>query len=178
MFRARTRNFRFFWGVRLESALSRCLLLARSRRRFLGACAGLTLSAGALATSGESRYTPPTSREDFQIQFRHAFDNHDYATTAALFYWRGVPARSRDVIVRMIERDLRNTLIRTAWLPAPPQSEERGGLATTRSNLKVVARFAAQFVDMRRRRYISVHNIGMLNGVFYIALLERVPNAA
>ncbi|MEM7404029.1 MAG: hypothetical protein AAF458_01995 [Pseudomonadota bacterium] len=150
----------------------------RARRRFLGTCAGLTFALTGVAPASDGNYRPPTSREDFQIQFRHAFANHDYATTAALFYWRGVPARSRSVIVSMIERDLRSRLIRTAWLPPPPVAETGRGFSATRSNLTVIARFAAQFVNLRGRRYVSVHNIGVHEGVFYIALLERVPSAA
>ena len=54
-----------------------------------------------------------------------------------------------------------------------PARRERGGV---RSNLDVVARFAAQFEDAEGRRHISLHDIGVLDGVYFIALVE--PNWA
>ena len=46
-----------------------------------------------------------------------------------------------------------------------------------RSNLTVIARFAAEFEVEGGARHLAVHEVGIVAGVFYIGLAEPVPNA-
>jgi hypothetical protein len=94
-----------------------------------------------------------------------------------LFDWRGVTPATRRVILAMIDRDLGDRLVRTmmadpiaagARLP-PPSLGFEPNVATLRLLL-------AEYEAADGSRHVSVHRVGMRDGVWRIAL--PIPTAA
>ena len=118
-----------------------------------------------------------TSPQAFEQHFKQAFTSGERGKALALFYWRGVPEATREGVKLLVARDLAATLLRTGWLPAESSREFWSGDVRMRSNLTVVARFAAQFEVEGGGRHVSMHEVGVVDGIFYIGLAEPVPNA-
>lgn len=127
--------------------------------------------------AAEPKPEPRTTPDAFQRQFERAFASGELAEALALFHWRGVPTTTREGVVVLVQRDLGATLRRSGWLPAEPVREFWSEGVRMRSNLTVIARFAAEFEVEGGARHLSVHEVGIVAGVFYIGLAEPVPNA-
>ena len=166
------------WGRRTWAALVKTPVPHRyAPRLVLGALlsALVVVCAPALAAGPESEAR--TTAEAFQRHFERAFASGKQAEVLALFYWRGVPKATRDGVTLLVRRDLNATLRRSGWLPPEPAREFWSGNVRMRSNLKVIARFAAEFEIEGGERHLSVHEIGIVDGVLYIGLAEPVPLA-
>lgn len=160
------------------SALVMSLVLCRQTTQFMfGILCGVLIFSWApvqaAAPEAGERITP----EAFQRHFERAFTSGQQAKALALFYWRGVPGPTREGVTLLVQRDLNATLRRTGWLPPEPTREFWSGGVRMRSNLKVIARFAAEFEVEGGERHLSVHEIGIVAGVLYIGLAEPVPQA-
>jgi hypothetical protein len=116
--------------------------------------------------------------ESFVEAFNAAFSEHDPAQAVALFYWDGVTTGDKQRIVTLVERDLGFELLRTAWLPPSEGNlfQSSGGLL--RSNLETIARLAVEFRAPDGTKRVSVHDVGVHEGIYYIALAEPVPASA
>lgn len=123
----------------------------------------------------EDALDPRTTPAAFQRQFVRAFSGGVLNDALALFYWSGVPAMTRQGVELLVQRDLAATLIRSGWLPPEPTREFWSGNVRMRSNLMVVARFAAEFETEGGTRHLSMHEVGVVDGVLYIGLAEPVP---
>jgi hypothetical protein len=116
-------------------------------------------------------------RAAFEQAFVSAFRSGNARLAERLFEWRGVDRAARLAIYQMIERDVDSTLVETRWLPPADDSQtlrQRG----LESNVPVLARLAALFVDEQGRHYVSMHDVGAVNGTYFIALVRKLPESA
>ena len=68
-------------------------------------------------TSQSQSEDAPRTREAFERAFTEAFGSGLVELTMPLFYWEGVPNRSRAIIISLIQRDLSRRLQSLTWLP-------------------------------------------------------------
>ena len=110
------------------------------------------------------------SPEAFVEAFEHAFSEQSLASALTLFYWKRVPPEQHDTLVSMIDRDLSMKLVSTKVLKlgaGPTYSEES---SSYEPNVPLVGHLLAEFEDAAGQRKFSMHMIGVLDGMFFIAL--------
>ena len=139
----------------------------------------LALGVARAAAAESVEYIPPRSIEAFTEQFRRSFTSGKVDATTPLLFWRGVDERSRHRVIGLIRRDLDRRLGRVAWIaPRPkPRNFESNGIRM-RTNLKIIGHLIAEFWGGDGGRTVSLHDVGIENGVYYIALAEPVPTLA
>ena len=146
---------------------------------FLVALSPFQAAGTAALSPGSAAYEPPRTREAFEQAFRVAFASGELTETLRLFDWEEMQRSHRNIIYELIAQDLAKTLVNLSWLPVrdPAQGDENGD-RSVQSNLPVLARLAADFVDERGLASRSVHDIGQHQGVFYIVLFEPILRSA
>lgn len=138
---------------------------------FLLLCSLLVLSSPQVQATVTEPVTQPEILEPalrvFVERFRTAFERRDSSLARRLFHWEGVNARDTEMVSRMIQSDLDKRL---AGLRVYAVDREEERVVRRNMNLRVVAELLARFVDDRGRVHYSLHQLGMSEGHFFIAL--------
>tara|TARA_B100000676_G_scaffold307738_1_gene366911 strand:- start:6555 stop:7037 length:483 start_codon:yes stop_codon:yes gene_type:complete len=142
----------------------------RNCRSMLAFVAMFMLLSSSIPLDRKAAAAEADQRTAFEHVFVTAFRSGDLRLADRLFVWDGVSPEARAAITLMIQRDLTNTLLETRWL-TPADDEAATNQRGLQSNAAVVARFAALFLDERGRHYVSIHDIGVVDGTYFIALV-------
>ena len=134
----------------------------------------LSASAG-LATSERTADGEPYSLQVFLARFRVAFSQHDEKLVRDLFSWEGLNPSDREAITGLIEHDLGKRLLGLRVYTADQDQHEN---KVKNLNLVVVAQLVAKFVDGSGRIHHSLHQLGLKDGTFFIALARSIRPGA
>ena len=110
------------------------------------------------------------SPEAFVEAFEQAFSEQSLASALTLFYWKRVPPEQQGTIVSMIDRDLSMKLVSTKVLALGAGPTYSGDSSSHEPNVPLVGHLLVEFEDAAGQRRFSMHMIGVLDGVFFIAL--------
>ena len=130
---------------------------------------------GAVAASDAPPVAQTYSLDAFVHRFKDAFARRDESLAEALFFWEGLNARDRDLIFKLIEHDLDKHLIGLRVYTADRDQHDN---RVMNMNLTVVAQLVARFVDDSGRVHHSLHQLGVKDGEFFIALARSIRPGA
>ena len=102
---------------------------------------------------------------EFVGRFQMAFENHDPQQAQDLFHWEGVTLADKNRIMLMIEHDV-NSQLTSVQVLGPDNT-----VSPHLTNLPVVARLLVKFVNDQGLTHYSLHEIGVLEGRLFIALV-------
>jgi hypothetical protein len=156
----------------------------RIAKLILAVCVAVlaVLPISALSTSGTADSTLVLAERHsvtaFEGAFREAFAGGSLEPALTLFFWHNVRDVDRRRVEILISRDLEKKLLRTVWLPPGPAGPFESDGKLMQSNLVVTARLAAEFESDDGSRSLSLHDLGVHEGRYYIVLGEPVPTSA